>query len=61
MTLDQRHELIWATVTLNGEPARIIGARCDFATVVQSATGLSAVWSWPTAERIVQAGGRFLT
>lgn len=54
-----RSTLIWAEVTLNGEPARIVGRKHRFATVVQSTTGLSAQWSWEAAKRIVQRGGEF--
>lgn len=47
------------SVTLNGKPARVSGASKPFATVTDTATGLSAEWSWEAVERIVNRGGRF--
>ena len=46
-------------LTLNGEPARIIGPRSDFAQVIQRKTGLSAEWSWEAAARICASDGAF--
>jgi hypothetical protein len=54
-----RHKLVLATVTLNGNRARISGIRNDFATVTDSKTGLACEFAWPTVERIVLAGGAF--
>lgn len=59
MSLDERTELIWAPVTLNGEPARIVGRKHRFATVVATATGIHFEWSWDAARRIVDNGGEF--
>jgi len=46
-------------VTLDGQPARIMGYRNRFATVVTMPQGPSFDWSWEAIERIVQAGGNF--
>jgi hypothetical protein len=54
-----RYALIDARVTLNGNPARISGARLDFARVTDTVTGLSCEWAWETVERIVANGGAF--
>lgn len=54
-----RHALCAATVTLNGNPARISGARLPFARVTDMTTGLSAEWAWATVERIVAHDGAF--
>lgn len=58
MRLDERTRLIWEPVTLDGEPARIIGRRNRHATVV-TATGVHFEWSWEAARRIVNRGGAF--
>ena len=54
-----RHSLVLATVTLNGNRARISGIRNDYATVTDSATGMAVEFAWPTAERVVAKGGAF--
>jgi len=54
-----RHALVLATVTLDGNRARISGIRNDFATVTDAATGMSVEFAWPTVERIVRNGGTF--
>lgn len=59
--LERRRELTQMIVTLNGEKARISGAKLRFATVTQVKTGLSAEWSWEAVERIVARDGRFTT
>lgn len=56
---ERRRELIETRVTLNGNPARITGARSRFATVTDLTTRLSAEWSWEAVERVVAKGGRF--
>ena len=54
-----RHALVLATVTLNGNRARISGIRNDYATVTDSATGMSVEFAWGTVERVVAKGGAF--
>lgn len=58
-TLAERYELCAAEVTLDGQRAKISGARNDFATVSIVASGLSCEWSWQAAARIVTKGGDF--
>jgi hypothetical protein len=55
----ERLALTQASVTLNGRPARIRGARLPFALVVDVETGLGCEWAWPTVERIVATTGAF--
>lgn len=57
--LARRRELTQMVVTLNGEKARIGGAKLPFAVVTQIKSGLSAEWSWEAVERIVSNGGDF--
>lgn len=52
-----RRGLCEATVTLDGMPARVCGARNDFATVRNARYGVE--FAWPTVARIVAAGGQF--
>ena len=60
LTLDERRPLLHATVTLNGQAARISGLRNDYATVTDQATGLGAEWAWPTVRHIIEnKGGAF--
>lgn len=57
-----RHEMIEAPVTLNGQPAKVVGAKLDFAHVVDLATGLSAEWAWSTVEHVItNRNGEFRT
>lgn len=61
ITHETRFELTQTEgVTLNGVPARITGARNDFATVTRN-DGLSAEWAWPTVARIVNRNKAFST
>lgn len=48
-----------AACTLNGLPARVTGRLCDYATIAQLNSGLSAEWSWPAVERVMLTGGNF--
>jgi hypothetical protein len=57
-TLD-RYALCEATVTLNGQRAKVSGAGLDYARVTDVATGLSAEWSWEAVARVVANGGAF--
>lgn len=55
----ERLALCAAHITLNGKPAAISGARCDFATVTELPNGARYEWAWPTVARIVANGGTF--
>ena len=56
----QRQRLCETTVTLDGEPARISGWANTFAAVSRGdGRGGSVEFAWPTAARIVDAGGAF--
>jgi hypothetical protein len=55
-----RYELCWTGgVTLDGRPAKISGARRDFATVTALPDGPGYEWPWPTVARIVARGASF--
>lgn len=60
MTYDEKRNLTAADVTLDGEPARICGAKLRFA-VVRSDSGRQVEYAWPTVARIVAASGDFRT
>lgn len=58
--LAERYDLAAAEVTLDGQPAKIIGVRNSFATVQSRDGRLSAEWAWSTAALIVaERGGAF--
>jgi hypothetical protein len=57
--IDARRALCGARVTLDGRPAKIGGARCDFAAVSVLPDGPSYEFAWPTVARIVAIGGDF--
>jgi hypothetical protein len=58
--LEKRRGFCEADVTLNGERARISGARNPFATVTDLKSHLSAEWSWEAVERIInESNGMF--
>ena len=60
ITTEQKYELISARVTLDGKPAKISGARMQFATVATlDASGAAVEFSWQAVARIVAAGGKF--
>lgn len=61
--LGTRHQLCEAEgVTLNGEPAVIIGARNSFAQVATvRSDGPVAEFAWITVRRIVACGGEFFS
>lgn len=46
-------------ITLNGEPARIVGPRNQFARVQIRASGLSAEWSWDAVAHVCGRDGAF--
>lgn len=56
----QRQRLCETKVTLDGEPARIIGWSHPFATVSRSdGRGGRVEYAWLTVARVVEAGGAF--
>lgn len=58
--LEQRRALCEAKVTLDGKPAKIIGARERYATVHIIPDGYGWHWSWPAVAHIVaNRGGAF--
>lgn len=59
--LDERRELADTRgLTLDGEPAVIVGARNPFAKVATlRSDGPVVEFAWPTVARIVAAGGAF--
>lgn len=59
LTWAERVALTEATVTLDGEPARLSGYGLEF-PVISTASGKRAEWSWHAAKHIIQhCGGRF--
>jgi len=47
-------------ITLNGKPAQIVGAGCQYPKVRDNLDGLSAEWSWAAALHVVtDHGGAF--
>jgi hypothetical protein len=59
LDLDARRALCEATVTLDGQPARIGAARGTCAIVTALPDGPSCEWAWPAVARIVASGGDF--
>lgn len=60
ITTEQKYNLIEARVTLDGKPAKVSGARKQFATVATLDTDGPAIeFAWPTVARVVAAGGAF--
>lgn len=55
----RRLEFTQAKVTLNGEPAYVMGIYRPFAIVTQKGSHLSAEWSWEAVERVIKNGGHF--
>ena len=56
--IEERRRLVQATVTLDGNPASIMGTQNDSA-IVMSRYG-SFEWAWPTVKRIVdERNGEF--
>ena len=59
ISTDERYDLIDARVTLNGKPAKISGARMQYAMVATLDGSMEFEWSWEAVARIVAAGGKF--
>jgi hypothetical protein len=57
--LDERYDLMTATVTLDGKPAQISGAKQDHAMVRTYPDGNGYSWSWDTVRDVVAKGGNF--
>ena len=58
-TYEERKRLCEAEVTLDGLPAVISGACCEWAMVSQVPDGLSYEWAWDTVAEVVCKGGHF--
>jgi hypothetical protein len=58
---EERHRICGLSVTLDGEPARLVGAKKDVATVITCDGARHAEWSWRSAALIVENGGDFRT
>ena len=59
VTYRERLELCRASVTLDGKPAAISGARLPFAKVAVLPNGAVREWPWESVREIVANGGRF--
>ena len=61
MTESERRDLMDNTCTLNGEPAVISGARCDFAQVRHlMPPQFGAMYAWETVRYVItEKGGNF--
>jgi hypothetical protein len=59
LTLEQKLDIVSNSITLNGKPAIIIGAKSDYATVIALDGSERYQWNWVTAARIVENGGNF--
>lgn len=57
--LAERYRLAAAEVTLDGEPAQIVGVHHRFAMVRTLDGAKEAGWAWSTAARIVARDGAF--
>lgn len=57
--LVDRYALCDTPVTLDGKPAKIAGAKRDFATIRTLPDGASYEWAWETVARVVANGGAF--
>lgn len=59
-TTERKYELIEARVTLDGKPAKISGARQQFAVVATlNPDGPAVEFAWTTVARVVANGGQF--
>ena len=58
-TYEARRDICAVHVTLNGKPATISGALVNHGTVSSLDGELSAQWSWPAIERIVNTNKQF--
>lgn len=59
-TLDERRELCEKSVTLEGKPARICGARLHFPRVATLDGKHQGEWSWAAVQRVCDNGGHFM-
>jgi hypothetical protein len=60
MPIEMRRELVENDVKLNGQRARIVGVKNDFATVRQLPDGLSADFAWITVKHVIEhSNGEF--
>lgn len=62
VSIERRREIVaMKGITLDGRDATVTGTREPFAMVMQVRTGVGFQWAWPTVDRIVKAGGRFVS
>lgn len=54
-----RRALVNETVTLDGEPARIVGLALDFALIETIDGRRSVSWSWQAVQTVCMNGGNF--
>lgn len=57
LTLDDKRELCSQTVYLDGKPAKVSGARNDWATIYTLDGKSFAGFAWNRVERICREGG----
>lgn len=57
MDYKERELLSRQKITLDGDDARIIGLRLEYAIVRSQKQ--EVVFSWPTVKRVIEKGGRF--
>ena len=58
---EARRALARMRVTLDDQPAQIIGVHRAFAIIVTNDGRSQQEWSWAAVERIVEFGGRFVS
>ena len=66
MTYAEKQELfdmanLFVNMTLNGEPAKIIGRKLSFPIVARIHDSLQAEYTWEAVKHIVSKGGDFET
>ena len=61
LTYDQKRDLCERRVFLDGAPAKIVGAKEQFATIATTDGRRAVEFAWTTAARIVSRGGYFTT
>lgn len=63
LSLEERRDIVYNqgdNITLNGERARVVGWRCDFAVVAVIPEGMKAEFAWQTVKHIIDnRGGAF--
>lgn len=59
VSIEDRRALCEMPCTLDGKPAKIIGAANAYAEVHQTPDGFGWHWSWPAVAHILANGGNF--